>query len=216
MTRILLALVLFCHFQLTSAQPDVIDNVDYNHAVELYNNGKIDYETKQFNSAIINFRKAFQLNPLSSDYSFDLSISFYEIREYDSAKKYIEISIELEPDQPDYHYKAGNIYFHSKDYSRAVKNYNIALANLSDEYPINIQNCYYNKAVSEFNLNNFASTISVLTKLIDEDPTDFSYLHLRGVSYLKINKSKEGCVDIQKAYNMGNSKSEEYLNRYCN
>lgn len=209
------SILLFIGISSSKAQTDVIDNAKYNEAVEFYNRGKIDYDSKQFQSAIENFRRAFLLNPTHSDYPFDLSISYYEIKKYDSALKYIELAIALEPNQPDYHYRAGNIFFHKKDYSNAVHNYNITLANLNDEHPINIQNCYYNKAVSEYNLGNYTSTISDLTKLIKEDSTDFTYLHLRGVSYLRTKKVREGCVDLLKAYKLGNSKSEEYLGRYC-
>lgn len=193
----------------------VVEETNYTLAADHYNQARTDFEMNEFESALLNFKKAYQLNSNNSDYSFGVAISFYELEAFDSAQKYIDIAIQLEPNQPDYHSRAGNIYFHSRQYQKAVDNYQIALDNLSDEYPINLHNCYYNKAVSEFYLKDYASAVQDLTFLVKDKPSDFSYIHLRGVSQLKMRKTKEACLDLRKAKELGNEKSQEYISKYC-
>ena len=216
MIRIFVTLILSCSLLIAHSQSDIIDNETFNKALEHYNQAVLDFDSEDFKSAIANFRKAHNLNSGNSDYPFGLASSFYEINAYDSAKKYIEIAIQLAPDQPDYHYKAGGIYFKSKDYQKAVHNYNMTLSNLNDEYFIDLQDCYFNKAVSEFYLEEYSSAISDLTLLINEDSEEYNYIHLRGVSYLKIKKLAEACSDLEKADALGNPNSGQYLAKYCN
>ncbi|MFY0601693.1 MAG: tetratricopeptide repeat protein [Cyclobacteriaceae bacterium] len=215
MNRITLFLASFLLVQLSMAQSDMIANVDYNQAVEFHNTAKMQYENDDFNSAISSFSNAIRLNPNSSDYPFGLASSYYEIQQYDSAKKYIELAISLEPNQPDYHYRAGNIYFHTKEYEKAFENYTISLANLSDDYPIDLGNCYYNKAVSAYYLERYNRAIYDVTQLLKEKPDDLNALHLRGVSQLKIESNSQACRDLKRANDMGNPNSLRYIKKYC-
>lgn len=199
-------------FSLSVAQENVIDNNDYNLAVNFYTDAVNAYSLKQYESALDNFVKAHSLNDKNADYPFGIANSFYELKQYDSASKYIEIAILLEPD---YHNRAGNIYFHSKDYRKAFDNYTIAISNLNDEYYVNPYSCYYNKAVSAFYLKDYQSAIEGLTYLISEDSTDFDCIHLRGVSYLKAGKTQDACQNFKVAKSLGNEASQKYLDRYC-
>ncbi|MEM6641375.1 MAG: tetratricopeptide repeat protein [Bacteroidota bacterium] len=200
----------------TLAQDDVIDNEVFNKAVGYYNMGKTQYDLQKFDAAIKFFSMAHILNSSNSDYTFGLANSYYDLGLYDSALKYIEQTIDLAVDQPDYHYRAGNIHFHLKQYAKAKDNYQIALNNLNDEYPINIYICTYNKAVSEYQIRNFEEAITDLTKLIELDSAEMKYRHLRGVCYLKSGDDTNACEDFTVALDLGNQSSAQYLDRYCN
>lgn len=216
MRTLILIVIFLCRLSIIRAQEgEIINNSDYNEAVGLYNTARMNYEDKEFDLAKKNFRRAFELNPYNSDYPFGLASTFYELKSYDSAKKYITIAIQLEPNQPDYHNQAGNIYFHLEEYWEAAHNYKITLDNLSDKYPINMENCYYNKAVSEFYMKDYKAAIRDLTILMSEDPAEAKYPHLRAVSLLKIKRREEACMDFETARELGNRKSYQYLLKYC-
>ncbi|NME70840.1 tetratricopeptide repeat protein [Flammeovirga aprica] len=201
--------------QLLSGQETIIENEILNKAIDYYQKAKTEYSNQAYEKALTNFINAYELNPNFSDYSYGVASSYYELKDYANAKKYIEITIKLERNQSDYHLKAGNIYFRMKDYRKAVQNYEITLANLNPEFPINTQSCYYNKAVSHFYLKDYTNAIHDLIVLIEEDDEDFDAIHLRAVAYLRLGKKDKACVGFNKANELGNKKSQEYIDKYC-
>ncbi|MBD0403001.1 tetratricopeptide repeat protein [Flammeovirga sp. EKP202] len=201
--------------QFLYAQDTIIDSEKINKAIDYYQQAKADYSIKAYDKALNNFILAYELNPNFSDYSYGVASSYYELKDYENAKKYIELTIKLQTGQADYHLKAGNIYFKLKDFRKAVRNYEITLANLNPEIPINTQSCYYNKAVSHYYLKDYTNAIHDLSVLIEEDQENYNAIHLRAVSYLRLGKMEDACVGFHTAKELGNLKSQEYIDKHC-
>ena len=209
--------LLVLHFSASvSAQSNIIDQDKLNEAVALNNAAGINYADANYDSAIIKYRKAIEINKLNSTYPFGLAISFYELQKYDSAKKYILNAIELEPNVADFHYRAGNIYFHMKEYEAANTNYTIALRTFMDsDVKINLHNCYFNRGLSTYYLKDYSSAIKDLSWVIEDNPSNATAVNIRGLAYFKSGNNTKACEDLAAALDMGHKTSSYYLEKYC-
>lgn len=70
------------------------------------------------------------------------------------------------------------------------------------------------KGELEYYLGNYDASIKAMTNSINLSKRANSYFY-RGLSNLKLNKKAEGCSDLSKAGELGESKSYDEINKYC-
>jgi len=100
-----------------------------NNAIVYYRLGYAYREKGDFDNAIINYRKAVEINPYKEDYRNEISrISnieiargkeFYDLKEYQDALHHFNKALEYDPENAGAMFRAGNIYFAIKDYVKA-------------------------------------------------------------------------------------------------
>ena len=71
------------------------------------------------------------------------------------------------------------------------------------------------KGELEYYLGNYDESVKAMTKSINITPLGNSFLY-RGLSYLKLKNKNEGCRDLSKAGEMGESKAYEFIKSFCN
>lgn len=88
---------------------------------KLYNAiAAVQRRINEFESAALNFKKSFRLNPRSHQTAFDVGLTYGLLRRYETAEEYIDKSILLAPDWDLPHiYKAWMSIFYTGDLERA-------------------------------------------------------------------------------------------------
>ncbi len=207
-----LFIVAICYGQ----DENLIDNENYNLAVDAYNQAKAEYEIENYELSLKGFKTAHALNPNNSDYIFGIATSHYGLENYDSAAHFIEIAIGLAPRQADYHYRAGNIYFHQENYFNAFKNYTKAINYQGrDEVVIDVANCQFNRGVSALYSRLYEEAIKDFTDVLSIQTTNINAIHMRGVAYLRLNQKEAACTNFASANNLGHPNSKRYLDKHC-
>ena len=74
---------------------------------------------------------------------------------------------------------------------------------------------YSNRGLANYNIKNYIESIKDFTSAIEIDSNDSkSYLY-RGSANLLLKKSKEACLDLEKAKKLGEKTVIEIINKYC-
>jgi len=112
--------------------------LDYDHALEQFaiaqksqpNNSEvfeaISYVQRRqgkFEQALVNIKRAFELDPLSNWLAFEVAITYDQLRMYAEAERYLDRAISLAPDMPEPYFSKGMLYLRwegSIDKARAV------------------------------------------------------------------------------------------------
>lgn len=107
-------------------------------------------------------------------------------------------------------YLGGRISFESGDYYNAVKYFNRALKQdqAKDIYFIARGDTYVKLHTWEYAANDYSMAL-------DLNPDNPEVYLSRGIVHLKEKKNKKACYDFDKAFNMGEKKALEYLQKHC-
>lgn len=98
-----------------------------------YRLGKVNYLIKNFNEAIIQYKKAIELNPQESEYYYAISECYREIDSIYDQKKYLLESLKYNFENPIVHYNLSVIYDMQSDKTNAMLHVKKALE-LNENY----------------------------------------------------------------------------------
>ena len=100
-----------------------------NNAIIFYRLGYAYSEYEDFDNAIIQFRKAVEINPFKEEYKDQIKKianieiakgkEFYDLKEYQEALLHFNKALEYDPENASAMFRLGNIYFAIKDYVKA-------------------------------------------------------------------------------------------------
>ncbi|MFH2143222.1 MAG: tetratricopeptide repeat protein [Bacteroidota bacterium] len=177
----------------------------YKTGMELYDN----YDTKReawesFTKAIeidTNFKEAYYARGKFSDQSDSIRIANYS--------KAIELDIYF---KEAYFERGGVKSSNLEDYKSAISDFSKAI-----EHGLNSKYVYFERAYANFQLKNYAEAIPDFTKAIEIDPEYNSAYYYRGYAkVLKGQKEKDnGCLDLNKAGELGLQNSYDIINEHC-
>ncbi len=86
--------------------------------------GIISYILGNNLDAFSHIKKAIEINPLNSEYYFNLYYLNYKSENFDEALKNISSAIQLDENQPEYYVYRGNLHFNNKSWKLAIADYN--------------------------------------------------------------------------------------------
>ncbi len=159
------------------------------------------YEKGRNDEAIYHYNKAIHIKP---DYALaynNRGISYGELGQYQQAIEDFNKAIRIRPTYVDAYYNRGVTYGNFRQYQQAIEDYNKAI----DLNPNKIK-FYYNRGISYVNLGQYEHAIENYNEVIHLKPDDAKAYYSRGVAYLNQGSKKLGCLDAQKACELGNCK----------
>lgn len=118
----------------------------------------------------------------------------------------------------------GNAYFFRGlckymlgDHKSAIIDFNkntVLSPNLT--YFLGYRNVYFFRASAKYSLKNYVGAIDDYNKAIEVDPKDYEAYFNRGlIKYSYLNNTKEGCLDMSKAGELGSKDAYEFIKDYC-
>ena len=76
------------------------------------------------------------------------------------------------------------------------------------------EQAYYNRGISKSKLEDYSGAIADCTKAIELDQKDAEAFYIRGLSKLQIDNNG-GCLDLNKAGELGMTKAYEVIKKNC-
>ena len=110
----------------------------------------------------------------------------------------------------DAYYNRGSSKLYLKDYKGAIADFDKAL-----EIQPDFIKAYTNRAIAKLKANDLPGAISDFDITIKNEPGKASGYFTRGQVKLQLGDTKGGCADLTKANDLGDSRSQKYLQQYC-
>jgi len=142
---------------------------------------------------------------------YGIGNAYRDAKNYPQAITNYTKSIALKPSYAKGYNDRGVAKDYSKDYNGAIEDYNIAIK-LDPKY----EEAYINRAIDKGDfLKDINGALSDINIALSLNPNNSLAYFNRGVLFLTINDKKKACEDWQKALLLGNSNSEEMINKFC-
>lgn len=125
------------------------------------------------------------------------------IKDYDKA-------IKLDPKYTDAYYNRGSSKSYLKDYNGAITDFDKAI-----ELRPGFVNAFTNRGVTKLKLNDAKGAIQDFDAAIILDPKNTLAYFMRGQVKLQSGDNDGGCTDIKKAKELGDTRTDKFLNQYC-
>jgi tetratricopeptide (TPR) repeat protein len=112
-------------------------------------------------------------------------------------------------------------YFENKNFPEAIRNYTILIEEkdqVNSERPYSVWDYYLMRGKAKYYINDLYGALSDFDYVLD-DGGRVSYYNVglyRGMVHLKLNRTKEACLDFSKAGQSGRKEAYELISRYCN
>ncbi|MFH1321424.1 MAG: tetratricopeptide repeat protein [Bacteroidota bacterium] len=195
---------------------EAIKNLD--RAIEInpyyyfsYNNrGNAKHKLKDYQEAIKDYKRAILLNPgFETAYCNKGAVNF-DIKNYEEAMSDFNKAIELNPGYSEAYLNRANVKAALQNYHEAIKDFNKTI----ELSPYNSK-AYFMRGNVSVVLKNYKEAITYFDKSIDLDPENAEAYFNRGSSKYSINDLQNPCDDWRKARQLGFSRAEEMIRKYC-
>ena len=166
----------------------------------------------QYQRAIVDYDEAIRLTPDDPKAYFARALANDDLGQYQRAIEDYSVAIRLKPDNQIVYYFRGLVYKKLDQHKLAVDDFTESLR-LSPTY-----SGYYARGYSYSKLNQFEYAIEDFSKTILLKTDHAQAYNSRGLLYIVQNKKRLGCLDLQKACDLGECKGLEYSKSkgYCN
>lgn len=147
-----------------------------------------------------------------ADYIFNAALQLYQMGNFRDAINNISYSIQLDSLNSEYYYNRGVILYEQ------FNQLDSAIMDLTKTIEIDPSDwrAYQNRGYYNFLLENYDIVLPDINKVIDLKP-DFSNAYLlRGMIKEKLNDKDGACLDLRKAYSLGNVDALIKIMEICN
>ena len=134
----------------------------------------------------------------------------YNAEDYLGAIEDLTIAIKLEPDSALAYYFRGSSRFRSEDYKGAIEDLTIAIDIKSD-----YTEAFARRGLAKYRSEDYLGAIEDLTIAIKIKPDFAAAYNVRGSAKVKLGQSSAGCLDWNKAGELGNEKAYDLFKEYC-
>jgi protein O-mannosyl-transferase len=211
---------------------------------EAYNNrGIVYFNLKMDDEAIHDFTKAIKLDSVYVDAYYNRGTVRNNRDDLQGALQDLDNAIRLNPDRIDAYLNRANVRLKLQDNEGAIKDCRIVLKhnkNMANAYgimasafynsgklaesieiysqailfdPGNI-NYYHNRGAAYFYSGKFKEAIGDMSTVLQNSPLGISY-YIRGMAYIKLGNTTDGCTDLHKASRAGLTGAENEISTYC-
>lgn len=164
-------------------------------------------------SALQYFDKAIALDRKLYSAYWNRGSTKWSLFDYKGAMEDLNTAIEIDPSIEVAYVDRARTKISLNDYRGAIKDYDIAI-----RLRPNISTYFFLRAEAKDQLKEFLSAIADYDKSITLNPIKSlrgeSYLK-RGIDKLRVSKKNEGCMDLSKAGELGETKAYDYIRKYC-
>lgn len=195
----------------------MLDN-DPRNAKAFRHIGSTFLHQKLWDSSVVYFSKALEINPLDLMSYYDRGISKSYTKDLDGATQDIQKAMQLDSVSKFVGYNNLGFYLklEKKDFTGAIEYFNKAL-----ELKPDFAYAYSNRGFAKLNLNDIKGAYKDLRKSIELDNTNSYAFKNLGLIYLKDGQKKNACDNFKKAIELGYSDKyddevEKLLKENCN
>ncbi|TNE59601.1 MAG: tetratricopeptide repeat protein [Bacteroidetes bacterium] len=171
------------------------------------NLGLVYLDTKRFDLAEKNFRKAIEQDSTFTDAYYDLGLVFENRKQYAEAETYYKRSIEIDSTYMDAYYNLGRVYSTNKDYEQAKKCY-YKIISIDTAYC----HAYYSLGLSNSLTRNFENSEKYYRKAIECDSTYTNAYYNLGFDNLLNNRYEPAKSYFNKVILLDSTYWRAYLN----
>lgn len=180
-------------------------------AKEYTQHGRELLEKGEYVEALVNLNKAIELDPnYSSAYYLRGNIKD-NFEDRHGAMKDYNLAIEKNPKFADALFARGNVKMKLQDYYGAVDDYTAAIA-INENYV----EAYFSRGRAKQFLQAYQDAINDCTKIIQINPKNADAYSMRGILRIEFGDTKNGCLDLSKAGELGDLKAYELIKEKCN
>lgn len=180
-------------------------------AKELTQRGRELYEKHEFTEALLNLNKAIEVEPtLAAAYYLRGNIKDSFDDRHGAMKDY-NMAIEKNPKFSDAFFARGNVKMKLQDYYGAIDDFTSAI-NVNENYV----EAYLNRGKAKQFLQAYQDAINDCTKIIQINPKSVDAFYMRGILRIDFGDTKNGCLDLSKAGELGDLKAYEVIKERCN
>lgn len=179
---------------------------DYNEAIRLKpddvlaygNRGNAYVELGKLQQAIDDFNKVIRLEPNNATSYYMRGRTYYTLGQYQRTIEDCDNAIRLQSDYANAYSVRGLAYVKTAQYQRAINDYNEAIRLRSDD-----ANAYFYRGDAYDNIGQYQRAIEDFNEAIRIKPDFEKAYNFRGIDYLRQGNKKLGCLDAQKACELG-------------
>jgi tetratricopeptide (TPR) repeat protein len=164
-------------------------------------------ELKQYQRAIEDFNDAIRLKPDLAEAYYGRGSAYDDLGQQQRAIEDYNVAIRLQPDYYKAFYNRGLDYGGLGQYQNAIEDYNEAIRLKPD-----LSEAYVNRGDTYNSLGQYQLAIESLNEAILLKPDDAYAYHNLGRTYFIQGNNNLGCLNAQKACELGNCKLSEWAN----
>jgi tetratricopeptide (TPR) repeat protein len=180
-------------------------------AKELTQRGRDLYEKRDFVDALVNLNKALEIDPNYSPAYFLRANIKDNFDDRHGAMKDYNLAIEKNPKFGDAYFARGNVKMKLQDYYGAIDDFTSCIS-INENYI----EAYFNRGKAKQFLQAYQDAINDCSKIIEINPKNVDAYFMRGLLRLEFGDTKNGCLDLSKAGEMGDLKAYEMIKEKCN
>ncbi len=180
-------------------------------AKEFTQKGRELYEKSEFIEALLNANKAIDIDK-------NYAPAFYlrgnikdNFDDRHGAMKDYNTAIEKNTKFPDAYFTRGNVKMKLQDYYGAIADYTSAIT-INENYI----EAYFNRGKAKQFLLAYEDAINDCSKIIQINPNNVDAYYMRGILRLNFGDTKNGCLDLSKAGELGDLRAYEVIKEKCN
>ena len=165
--------------------------------------GNYDEATKDLNEAIT-------LNPNSSDAYFHRGVIKYVLKNYDAALIDLNKAIKIEPSYADCYKERGRVKRELNKLDDAIADFDKAI-----ELGVEGYDTYFYRGTTKGDLSQFEEALKDFDEVLKINPEHAATYYFKGLCNIQLKNSEQGCLDLQKAQDLGDKDAGALINQYC-
>jgi len=180
-------------------------------AKEYTQKGMDCYEKHEYVEALVNLNKAIEMDPTYYKAYFVRANIKDAFDDRHGAMKDYNLALEKNPRFADAFFFRGNVKMKLQDYYGAIDDYTSAI-NINENYI----EAYFNRGKAKQYLQAYQDAINDCSKIIQINPKNVDAYYMRGILRIDFGDTKNGCLDLSKAGELGDLKAYEAIREKCN
>lgn len=168
-------------------------------------------EKREYVEALVNLNKALEIDPNQSAAYFLRGNIKDNFEDRHGAMKDYNLAIDKNPKFVEALFARGNVKMKLQDYYGAIDDFTNAIA-INE----NFVEAYFNRGKAKQYLQAYQDAINDCTKIIQINPKNASAYSMRGILRIEFGDTKNGCLDLSKAGELGDLNSYELIKEHCN
>ncbi|MBK8368777.1 MAG: tetratricopeptide repeat protein [Bacteroidetes bacterium] len=181
-----------------------------NPADEYCYTGLEKFKQNDFEGAVLDYDKAFELDPASTEAIYMRALSKGNLGNAEGAIDDYTTLLKMVPNDADAYCNRGDERSKLKDYEGALMDYETAI-----KLDPKKSNYHINLGVLYMNTKKLGAADTAFTRAIEIDPTNGGAFYDRGLVKVELGQNDLACADFKKALALGLKDAEGEIKEYC-
>ena len=168
-------------------------------------------EKREYMEAILNLNKAIDADAKYTQAYYVRGNIKTAFEDFHGAMKDYNTAVDINPKYADAFFARGNTKMKLQDYYGAIADYSSAIA-INENYV----EAYFNRGKAKQYLQAYEDAINDCSKIIQINSRSIDAYYMRGLLRIEFGDTKNGCLDLSKAGELGDLKAYEAIKERCN